>query len=321
MTKNTCWVEGCTEERVKWGMCAPHRERWLYFFPRRETKIFGASPKERFAAYVVKDVDPLVRAEFSMREDCWIWSGSLEASGYGIIGIDGTSTRTHLFSLEMSGRKLLPSRTRDHLCRIRPCCNPAHLEQVTAQANVLRGEGVASANVKKEFCPQGHRLEGENLLTEKVGDGRERRRCRTCRNLNAADRYAVSREGKADRRRSDEACRNGHPRTEETTVIRGGKRRCRICLADASRASYGRKTDEQKAKRREEATLVTGVRGSGQFRKTLTHCPQGHPYSGDNLIEVRRKVSDGSERTARRCRACQARANAVSYEKRRDREK
>ena len=41
----------------------------------------------------------------------------------------------------------------------------------------------------------------------------------------------------------------------------------------------------------------------GKFRLALTHCPKGHPYSGENLF-VRK--DDG----ARECRACMARRSS-----------
>lgn len=44
-------------------------------------------------------------------------------------------------------------------------------------------------------------------------------------------------------------------------------------------------------------------RGKGGAHRAKTHCPKGHPYSGDNLII---QPSNG----ARKCRACRDAANA-----------
>jgi hypothetical protein len=49
-------------------------------------------------------------------------------------------------------------------------------------------------------------------------------------------------------------------------------------------------------------------------RNERTHCPQGHPYSGDNLIlePIVRRAANGELRhyTARRCKTCRDRQNA-----------
>lgn len=54
----------------------------------------------------------------------------------------------------------------------------------------------------------------------------------------------------------------------------------------------------------EPVTIGENVRRgtAGDYLKARTHCPEGHPYSGDNLILERNG-------TARRCRACKNRAN------------
>ena len=46
--------------------------------------------------------------------------------------------------------------------------------------------------------------------------------------------------------------------------------------------------------------LVTGAENRRRQQAVKTHCPSGHPYSGDNLYE--RRLADG--RVERRCRAC-----------------
>jgi hypothetical protein len=58
-------------------------------------------------------------------------------------------------------------------CPHRRCCNPAHLELVTASQNTLRQN---HANRRKTECPKGHPLSGDNLITWSDG----RRRCRAC---------------------------------------------------------------------------------------------------------------------------------------------
>ncbi|WP_396092344.1 HNH endonuclease, partial [Erwinia amylovora] len=45
----------------------------------------------------------------------------------------------------------------DHLCRVRRCCNPDHLEPVGFVENVRRGDaGKHGFNTGKTHCPKGH---------------------------------------------------------------------------------------------------------------------------------------------------------------------
>lgn len=64
----------------------------------------------------------------------------------------------------------------DHVCRHRPCCNVEHLEPVTPQENVRRGEGPAGIHSRVTHCPAGHPYEGDNLLIRKNGN----RGCKEC---------------------------------------------------------------------------------------------------------------------------------------------
>ena len=44
----------------------------------------------------------------------------------------------------------------DHLCRVRDCVNPDHLEAVTRRENLLRGDTFAATHAAKTECPRGH---------------------------------------------------------------------------------------------------------------------------------------------------------------------
>lgn len=73
-----------------------------------------------------------------------------------------------------------------HLCRVRHCVNPAHMEPVTIRQNVLRGEGNAAQNARKTHCVHGHPLEGDNLKVTPKGW----RVCLTCRRERKRQRRA-----------------------------------------------------------------------------------------------------------------------------------
>ena len=92
----------------------------------------------------------------------------------------------HRYSFELSKGLIFDGAQIDHLCKVRHCVNPSHLDAVTPRENTLRGIGISAQNAKKERCMRGHLLSGENLYLHKG-----KRHCRSCRsetsrNLRAA---------------------------------------------------------------------------------------------------------------------------------------
>lgn len=68
---------------------------------------------------------------------------------------------------------------------------------------------------------------------------------------------------------------------------------------------------------------VTGIAGRGQYMKQRTHCAEGHPYEGENLL-VETKNHNGRTFEVRRCRICvrtRSKANAARRAQKRDRRK
>lgn len=92
---------------------------------------------------------------------CWLWTGSLDFGGYGRLHQSETDTDVAAHRL-MYMRYVGPipeGLELDHLCRVRICCNPAHLEPVTHSENVRRGMAPivnGARNKAKTCCPQGH---------------------------------------------------------------------------------------------------------------------------------------------------------------------
>lgn len=106
---------------------------------------------------------------------CWLWTGGLFPAGYGSYWHDGASVLVHRVVYEALVGPL-PERDSlmwlDHVCRVRRCCRPEHLELVTATENQLR-----RADAMAEVCVNGH-LWSEN---ERPVRGRpHQRRCAAC---------------------------------------------------------------------------------------------------------------------------------------------
>jgi hypothetical protein len=117
---------------------------------------------------------------------CWMWAGATTRGGYGHLGMGRRNQRAgRLAYLRLVGP--IPGGLQiDHLCRVRLCVRPDHLETVTPLTNMRRsnaGAAVAASNRRriKAACVHGHPFTPENTIT--YSDGR---RCQTCRRERSA---------------------------------------------------------------------------------------------------------------------------------------
>lgn len=119
---------------------------------------------------------PISNARFWLHVDkrpsgCWLWTGKT-TNGYGIVGIGGRNgrlMRAHRVAYESMVGPIPKGLDLDHLCRVRNCVNPAHLEPVTRLENLRRSP---LTSVGQTHCVRGHNL-------GPVIAGR-RRLCREC---------------------------------------------------------------------------------------------------------------------------------------------
>lgn len=70
---------------------------------------------------------------------CWIWTGTISKGGYGKKHVDGREWFAHRYFYEQKYGPISAELPTDHLCRVRACCNPDHVEPVTHGENVRRG--------------------------------------------------------------------------------------------------------------------------------------------------------------------------------------
>lgn len=129
--------------------------------------------EERFWSKVDKNGPvPIHRPELG---PCWIWKAALSTQGYGRFGVRvGLIVYSHHFTFG----PVKEGNERDHLCRVRSCVRPSHMEEVTHQVNILRGESPCAKESKQTTCKMGHTFTTQNTYYRK---DRFQRSCRKCR--------------------------------------------------------------------------------------------------------------------------------------------
>ena len=121
---------------------------------------------------------------------CWIWNAALVWDGYGRFKWEKKTLRAHRFCYQTLVSDVPPELNMDHLCRVRSCVNPYHLEPVTVKENLLRGNTLNAEMAAKTHCLRGHPLSGINLyVVPKSG-------ARACKECHRASQRRRSKERK-----------------------------------------------------------------------------------------------------------------------------
>lgn len=98
---------------------------------------------------------------------CWLWTRSRNKDGYGWASLNDKTYEAHRLVYKLLRGDPPAGKVLDHLCRVRHCVNPEHLEPVTNLQNLQRSPFTPAGMV---LCAQGHAL---------IWNGRQRR-CPIC---------------------------------------------------------------------------------------------------------------------------------------------
>lgn len=117
--------------------------------------------------------------------ECWLYARAMTKNGYGLAWDGSKMVYAHRLMYEYYKGEIPEGLEIDHLCRVRSCINPEHLEAVTRRINTLRGLGptmLRQRQLSKTHCPRGHKY--DYFLNRGNGE----RGCLTCRRQ-ASRRY------------------------------------------------------------------------------------------------------------------------------------
>jgi len=146
---STCTFRDCDEPHSALGYCTGHYQQHRAGWKLRPLKKVIPLP-ERIEALIERDGP----------DSCWIWLGALSSDGYGRTRDESQrQVMVHRAVFEHYVEPIPDGYFVTHICTIRECCNPAHLQLATdAEVRVLldlRGRrGVtyrANAEVKRDL--------------------------------------------------------------------------------------------------------------------------------------------------------------------------
>lgn len=125
---------------------------------------------------------------------CWIWLGSLNNKGYGQISLGGRRRGcglAHRVSYTLLVGDIPEGLTIDHLCRVKSCINPAHMETVPGRENHRRGLPQMIAAAQKRVASKTHCKRGHKYTLETTGLQPSGRFCKLCRSIRSKERAKI----------------------------------------------------------------------------------------------------------------------------------
>lgn len=156
-----CSIDGCGRRVSALGYCGSHYRRTKrYGHPMADVEVAKQNGSRWTSG------PPLLRYFTNLdwsqttQDGCWIWGGKTQGH-YPAMHDGNGCTAVHRWVVRFIGRVVPSGSHVDHLCRNKRCVNPAHLEVVPNQVNILRG---MAWSVREKFGLDYIRAEMQSLL-------------------------------------------------------------------------------------------------------------------------------------------------------------
>lgn len=135
---------------------------------------------------------------------CWLWTGPVNNCGYGQTAFRGRTWVAHRIIYTLLVGEIPKGLQLDHLCHVRLCVNPDHLEPVTKAENMRRAAKrngwvlggkpvprkpreewkVRSSVLTSALCKHGHVLAEVGVYEHTTPKGQHVSVCRACQQIN-----------------------------------------------------------------------------------------------------------------------------------------
>lgn len=102
----------------------------------------------------------MMRAKRIGKHNCWLWPGHVDQNGYGKLHVGGTPKQAHRLSYEHFRGPIPQGMVVMHICDVRACVNPDHLQLGSHQDNMddAKAKGRMSGWSRKAIEPRLVRL-------------------------------------------------------------------------------------------------------------------------------------------------------------------